>query len=912
MPGKVFVGGKVQPLGRSIDSKQLRLATSTQASPRHDENNSFRRRSRPSSSSLSSFTLALQHVRPAPRVLVFVVDGGSLLGYFAKVCIKLGDFLADFALLYLNLEAGSPVALVLVFSAITVSSALSSAVLVSLPPEKTSLLIDTLLDTLFDFLIAIAYPWLALTYCFSTFSFEYKLLEINLDIYPAGWFETVASVIADPVKTSIIRRILKSLRIVSVLDFFARVGVNLFLCVRLHYIVSLLHDPSWRKKHPFKVNAKHRYFAGALFVCLAAVVVVFVEESIRTSTLACKPHSECAVNAWRWTYLQSDSLTQCPWLTLIDGDKAPKTYAAWILPKDLTAKVAQLAATGDLQTIQLTNRFLPVLPSELRRCKQLKHVSLIYTHMMELPDWFKEFTKLEYLHIEGIPENSLESLSDDLFNNMPSLTFIHLAGHPMDAFDFLETLPPATLERLYQDPWACQAIFQALPPLAQQFVMRLLPSNAGVPRSLLEQWVVPEPGDAKPMPPQFHAALHKLEGLKVFVHQDGAYRSHPTFQKQLMYALSNLGGSPWERGRLQLPKDPENTFAAADLERYARARWDSVLHYMVGSTAVQEPPQSVVDILLRTKLLQASGADSRALHITDTGYEFMLKDIHVQMWIFMLEYIRTLDNTGTLKQEDILQFLFQISYCQTGEYYAVADLTETQRLLLGDFIDFGLLFRKRPNSDRFYTTSLAVNLIFGGSTGQKRSHVSLTSSFAGVRAGLKSQVADPRHAPTADHGAQLLVVVETNFKIYAYTTSTLHVAMLSVFVDIVARLPNLAIGFITRESLRSALIHGISAQQIYDFLMKHAHPKMRRNTPVIPENIADQIYLWERERNRVQFMEGILFDGFNTKEDYESVRDYAEDLKVLTWSDPIHFRLSIATAGIDDVRHYIQSQISSR
>ncbi|KAJ8550467.1 hypothetical protein ON010_g10603 [Phytophthora cinnamomi] len=392
----------------------------------------------------------------------------------------------------------------------------------------------------------------------------------------------------------------------------------------------------------------------------------------------------------------------------------------------------------------------------------------------------------------------------------------------------------------------------------------------------------------------------KLEGLKVFVHQDGAYRPHPTFQKQLMYALSNLGGSPWERGRLQLPKDPENTFAAADLERYARARWDSVLHYMVGSTAVQEPPQSVVDILLRTRLLQASGADSRALHITDTGYEFMLKDIHVQMWIFMLEYIRTLDNTGTLKQEDILQFLFQISYCQTGEYYAVADLTETQRLLLGDFIDFGLLFRKRPNSDRFYTTSLAVNLIFGGSTGQKRSHVSLTSSFAGVRAGLKSQVEDPRQAPTADHSAQLFVVVETNFKIYAYTTSTLHVAMLSVFVDIVARLPNLAIGFITRESLRSALIHGISAQQIYDFLMKHAHPKMRHNTPVIPENIADQIYLWERERNRVQFMEGILFDGFNTKEDYESVRDYAKDLKVLTWSDPIHFRLSIATAGIDD------------
>lgn len=137
-----------------------------------------------------------------------------------------------------------------------------------------------------------------------------------------------------------------------------------------------------------------------------------------------------------------------------------------------------------------------------------------------------------------------------------------------------------------------------------------------------------------------------------------------------------------------------------------------------------------------------------------------------------------------------------------------------------------------------------MNLIFGGSTGQKRSLMNLTSSFAGLRSGVRSQ-ADPRTAPSVDVDSELLIVVETNFKIYAYTNSTLHVAMLSVFVDIVARLPNLAIGFITRESLRSALIHGISAQQIYDFLMKHVHPKMRQNNPIIPENIADQIYLWE-------------------------------------------------------------------
>jgi len=70
-------------------------------------------------------------------------------------------------------------------------------------------------------------------------------------------------------------------------------------------------------------------------------------------------------------------------------------------------------------------------------------------------------------------------------------------------------------------------------------------------------------------------------------------------------------------------------------------------------------------------------------------------------------------------------------------------------------------------------------------------------------------------------------------------------------------------------------------------------------------------WCWQRERNRIKFIEGILFDGFNTKEDFEQVREYARDLKVLTWSDPIHFKLSISSAGIDNVRAFIQNQLAS-
>ncbi|KAE8885858.1 hypothetical protein PF005_g31001 [Phytophthora fragariae] len=41
---------------------------------------------------------------------------------------------------------------------------------------------------------------------------------------------------------------------------------------------------------------------------------------------------------------------------MIDRDIAPKTYAEWEMPKNLTEKVIQLASSGDLQTLQLTNR----------------------------------------------------------------------------------------------------------------------------------------------------------------------------------------------------------------------------------------------------------------------------------------------------------------------------------------------------------------------------------------------------------------------------------------------------------------------------------------------------------------------------------------------------------------------------
>ena len=104
------------------------------------------------------------------------------------------------------------------------------------------------------------------------------------------------------------------------------------------------------------------------------------------------------------------------------------------------------------------------------------------------------------------------------------------------------------------------------------------------------------------------------------------------------------------------------------------------------------------------------------------------------------------------------------------------------------------------------------------------------------------------------------IILETNYRIYAYTSSPLQIAVLSLFASLKARFRNMVVGMITRDSIRSALINGITAIQIIEFLKKHASKEMRKNSPVLPVTVVDQIRLWELERNRLGIKSGMIHD----------------------------------------------------
>lgn len=89
------------------------------------------------------------------------------------------------------------------------------------------------------------------------------------------------------------------------------------------------------------------------------------------------------------------------------------------------------------------------------------------------------------------------------------------------------------------------------------------------------------------------------------------------------------------------------------------------------------------------------------------------------------------------------------------------------------------------------------------------------------------------------------------------------------------RFPGFALGILTRDSVRQALRSGITAEQIINFLNINAHTSLAGRKDIVPPTIMDQIRLWEIERDRFIFQEGVLYSQFLSQYDFELLRNYA-------------------------------------
>jgi transcription initiation factor TFIIH subunit 4 len=110
---------------------------------------------------------------------------------------------------------------------------------------------------------------------------------------------------------------------------------------------------------------------------------------------------------------------------------------------------------------------------------------------------------------------------------------------------------------------------------------------------------------------------------------------------------------------------------------------------------------------------------------------------------------------------------------------------------------------------------------------------------------------------------------------------------------------------ITRDSVKSAFSLGVESEQILRFLEKHAHPKLRGTSgSPIPQNVEDQIWLWDRERHRLQWTEVWKIDC--AAGEFDAVKDYAEKIGALAWCSKAKGTIFVDFTSADKVQAYLR------
>ena len=88
---------------------------------------------------------------------------------------------------------------------------------------------------------------------------------------------------------------------------------------------------------------------------------------------------------------------------------------------------------------------------------------------------------------------------------------------------------------------------------------------------------------------------------------------------------------------------------------------------------------------------------------------------------------------------------------------------------------------------------------------------------------------------SSEESSDQFIVVETNYRIYAYTDSDLHFAIISLFADVLYRFPYMIVAQMSRDSVQQSADYGITADQILHYLRSSAHHTCRKNLHWVPQ-----------------------------------------------------------------------------
>ncbi|CAJ0601998.1 unnamed protein product [Cylicocyclus nassatus] len=447
--------------------------------------------------------------------------------------------------------------------------------------------------------------------------------------------------------------------------------------------------------------------------------------------------------------------------------------------------------------------------------------------------------------------------------------------------DYVSSLGAEDRTYLYTQPACALFAFRMLPNVAQQVVIKMI-WNSNVSAAMS------------------HDTSAELESSEKLLARLGLITGngnlHPSFRQSYLRAIM-LGAQKCSKIN-PVEVDPKRRQNEKELGKKAGERWECILRYLaLPSDKNMNSVSSTTRELFSAAGFTSDNEGSADLEITSAGFQFLLLSPVQQLWTYMIEYLK-LETAKGRDIRPIMDLLIRIILCvvigadlSTTAFEINPNWTEEQSTLAMHMRELGLIFIRKRKDGVFFLTPLLLNLCTGAADDEN--------------AGCVRRMDERRSGN---------IIVETNFRLYAYTNSSLQLAILSTFTEMTYRFNDMSVGILTRESVRRALQVGITASQIISFLRANAHKQcLAAGGPLncLPVTVADQIRLWEDERKRLTFTEATLYSAFEGDSEFIGVRDFSLREGILLWADSDKKLVIVSDEGHEKVRAWWKANKAS-
>jgi transcription initiation factor TFIIH subunit 4 len=301
--------------------------------------------------------------------------------------------------------------------------------------------------------------------------------------------------------------------------------------------------------------------------------------------------------------------------------------------------------------------------------------------------------------------------------------------------------------------------------------------------------------------PTILTGIEELKKLGILECQNSLLSVNSQFRENLCYLTSTLDYKSTDHGIPMMSYDK--------LQHHMENCWENILQFLLNlssgkkKSTTKNLPQSTIHILSFSGLISKNRK-----RVTFKGINFLFLDRIEQLSILIKAFVELHKEMDLTK---VVQFLLKIGFWSTGRGQKKTSLSPLEQKLAKDWNYFGLVYK---SDDIFYPTLLGSILLLEEGRGNG------------------------------------FIIVESNFYIYAYTSSPAQIGILSLFSNMTCKLPNLVMFQITRDSIRRALDTGITSQSVVRFLRCNFHTMMKEMSAEVISSVFDQILLWSTERTQ--------------------------------------------------------------